>query len=162
MLLMLLIFLPSSPLYSPAWALASSTISLHFSLSFIFFIHCFIFISFRSATTTLSSPFSKLFHRQILLLCFRASQYRLNKTPSWCYTVQVLFLQTHSTWFGRQAPIIRSILKLARRSLVRVFCKIYNILTFTCWLRWETRSIPSQTRIQFRPLYGDVMTHLQP
>ena len=34
---------------------------------------------------------------------------RLNKTLTRCYTVQVLFLQTHSTCFGRQAPIIRSI-----------------------------------------------------
>ena len=43
--------LPSSWHYSPGWALASSTISLHFSLSFIFSIHCFIFITYRSATT---------------------------------------------------------------------------------------------------------------
>ena len=45
-------FLPSSQHYSPGWALASSTFSLHFSLSFIFSIHCFIFITFRSATTS--------------------------------------------------------------------------------------------------------------
>ena len=32
-----------------------------------------------------------------------------NKTPTWCNTVQVLFLQSHSTCFGRQVPIIRSI-----------------------------------------------------
>ena len=31
-----------------------------------------------------------------------------NKTPTWCNTVQVLFLQSHSACFGRQAPIIRS------------------------------------------------------
>ena len=34
--------------------------------------------------------------------------------------MQVLFLQGHSTCFGRQAPIIRSITKLARRPLVQV------------------------------------------
>ena len=32
-----------------------------------------------------------------------------NGTPTWCNTVQVLFLQSHCTCFGRQAPIIRSI-----------------------------------------------------
>ena len=26
------------------------------------------------------------------------------KTPTWCNTVQVLFLQGHSTWFGRKRP----------------------------------------------------------
>ena len=35
--------------------------------------------------------------------------FKSNKTPTWCNTVQVLFLQSHSTCFGRQAPIIRSI-----------------------------------------------------
>ena len=38
-----------------------------------------------------------------------------NKTPTWCDTVQVSFLQSHSTCFGRQAPVIRSIKKLARQ-----------------------------------------------
>jgi len=33
----------------------------------------------------------------------------LNETPTWCNTVQVSFLQSHSTCFGRQASIIRSI-----------------------------------------------------
>ena len=46
---------------------------------------------------------------KILILCYRASQYKSNETPTWCYTVQVLFLQSHSTCFGRQAHIIRSI-----------------------------------------------------
>ena len=36
----------------------------------------------------------------ILLLCFRASYYKSNKTPTWCNTVQVLFLQSHSTCFA--------------------------------------------------------------
>ena len=48
-------------------------------------------------------------HISLLILCFRASQYKSNETPTWCNTVQVLFLQGHSTCFGRQAPIIRSI-----------------------------------------------------
>ena len=48
----LMITLPSPRRYSPGWTLTSSTISLHFSLSFIFSIHCFIFITFRSATTS--------------------------------------------------------------------------------------------------------------
>ena len=61
---------------------------------------------------------------------------RSNKTPTWCNTVQFLFLQSHSTCFGCQAPIIRSIKKLAWQTLVQVFCKIYNILTLTCWLGW--------------------------
>ena len=37
---------------------------------------------------------------------------------------------------GVKRPIIRSIKKLAQRPLVQVFCKIYNILTLTCWLGW--------------------------
>ena len=38
--------------YSPWWALASSTIRLHFTLSCIVSIHCFILIAIRSATTS--------------------------------------------------------------------------------------------------------------
>ena len=35
----------------------------------------------------------KLFHFFFfLILCFRASQYKTNETPTWCNTVQVLFL----------------------------------------------------------------------
>jgi hypothetical protein len=34
--------------------------------------------------------------------------FRSNETPTWCNTVQVLFLQSNSTCFGRQTPIIRS------------------------------------------------------
>ena len=49
-------FLPSSRRYSPGCPLASSTISLNFSLYFIFSIHCFIFITFRSATTSSIHP----------------------------------------------------------------------------------------------------------
>jgi len=37
---------------------------------------------------------------------------RSNETPTWCNTVQALFLQSHSTCFGRQVPIIRSIKKI--------------------------------------------------
>ena len=33
----------------------------------------------------------------------------LNKTPTWCNKMQILLLQTFSTCFGLQAPIIRSI-----------------------------------------------------
>ena len=40
----------------------------------------------------------------ILILCFRASQYKANETPTWCNTVQVLFLQGHSTCFERKCP----------------------------------------------------------
>ena len=40
----------------------------------------------------------------VLILCFRASQYKSNETPTWCDTVQVLFLQSHSTCFGRKRP----------------------------------------------------------
>ena len=43
-----------------------------------------------------------------------------NETPTWCNTVQVLFLQSHSTCFGRQAPNHQEYLKLVRRPLVRV------------------------------------------
>ena len=32
---------------------------------------------------------------------------KLNKTPTWCKKIQILLLQTFSTCFGRQAPIIR-------------------------------------------------------
>jgi hypothetical protein len=39
-----------------------------------------------------------------LILCFRASQYKSNETPTWCNTVQVLFLQGDSTCFGRKRP----------------------------------------------------------
>jgi hypothetical protein len=49
-------FLPSSRRYSPGWALASSTTSLHCSLSFVFSIHCLIFITFKSATTSSVHP----------------------------------------------------------------------------------------------------------
>ena len=44
----------SSRRYSPVWVLASWTTSLHCSLSFIFSIHCFMFITVRSATTSSS------------------------------------------------------------------------------------------------------------
>ena len=44
--------IPSSRHYSPGWALASSTTSLHCSLSFVFSIHCFMFTTFKSATTS--------------------------------------------------------------------------------------------------------------
>ena len=40
----------------------------------------------------------------ILILCFRASQYKSNETPNSCNTVQVLFLQSHSTCFGGKRP----------------------------------------------------------
>ena len=40
----------------------------------------------------------------VLILCFHASQYKSNETPTWCNTVQVLFLQGHSTCFGRKRP----------------------------------------------------------
>jgi len=33
----------------------------------------------------------------------------LNKTPTWCNKMQILLLQTFSTCFGRQAPVIGSI-----------------------------------------------------
>jgi hypothetical protein len=52
--------IPSSQHYSPRWALASSTTSLHCSLSFVFSVHCFIFITLKSATTSLSNPIYKL------------------------------------------------------------------------------------------------------
>ena len=42
----------SSWCYSPGWALTSSTTILHCSLSFVFSIHCFIFITFKSATSS--------------------------------------------------------------------------------------------------------------
>ena len=64
-----------------------------------------------TSNSLLCSPFLKNAHCNILLLCFRASQYKSNITPTWCNTVQVLFLQSHSTCFRRQAPIIRSIKK---------------------------------------------------
>ena len=35
--------------------------------------------------------------------------YKSNETPTWCNTVQVLFLQSHLYMFRAQAPIIRSI-----------------------------------------------------
>ena len=44
---------------------------------------------------------------RILILCFRASQYKSNETPTWCNTVQVLFLQGHSTCFGGKRPSSR-------------------------------------------------------
>ena len=44
----------------------------------------------------------------ILNLCFRASPYKSNETPTWCNTVQVLFLQSRYM-FRAQAPINRSI-----------------------------------------------------
>ena len=39
-----------------------------------------------------------------LILCFRESKYKSNETPTWYNTVQVLFLQGHSTCFGRKGP----------------------------------------------------------
>jgi hypothetical protein len=57
---------------------------------------------------------------------------RSNKTPTWCSTVQVLFLQSHSTCFGHQAPIIRSVKKLARRPLVQVlYLQVGHHITIT-------------------------------
>ena len=62
------------------------------------------------------------------------------KTPTSCNTVQVSFLQSHSTCFGRQAPINSSIKKLARRPLVHVLSlQVSHHIT----------------------IYGDVMTYLQ-
>ena len=61
---------------------------------------------------------SVTFHYRIIAVCFILQSTKRrewkqvsksNKTQTWCNTVQVLFLQTHSTCFGRQAPIIRSI-----------------------------------------------------
>ena len=49
-------FHSSSRRYSPGWALASSTVSLHCCLSFVFSIHCFIFITFKSATSSSIYP----------------------------------------------------------------------------------------------------------
>jgi len=47
------------------------------------------------------------------------------------------FISAESLYmFELQAPVIRSIKKLAWRPLVQVFCKICNILTLTCWLGW--------------------------
>ena len=43
-------------------------------------------------------------HGLVLLLCFRASSYKSNEIPTWCNTVQVLFLQSHSSCFGRFVP----------------------------------------------------------
>ena len=54
-----------------------------------------------------------------------------NKTPTWCNTVQVLFLQS-LYMFRASSAHHREYLKLAQRPLVRVFSKIYNILTLTC------------------------------
>ena len=42
-----------------------------------------------------------------------------NETPTWYNTVQVLFLQSHSTCFGRKRPSSR-VLKLVQRPLVHV------------------------------------------
>jgi len=44
------------------------------------------------------------FWQYFLILCFRASWYKSNETPTWCNTVQVLVLQSHSTCFGRKRP----------------------------------------------------------
>ena len=49
----------------------------------------------------------KLTTKQIFF--FKSQQVRLNKTPMWCNKMQILLLQTFSTCFGCQAPIIRSI-----------------------------------------------------
>ena len=46
------VLLPYSQRYGRGWALASSTTRLHCCLSFVFSIHCFIFITFKSATTS--------------------------------------------------------------------------------------------------------------
>ena len=56
----------------------------------------------------------RLWHRIVTMtllefICFQLIQGKSNETPTWCNIVQVLFLQGHSTCFGRQAPIIRSI-----------------------------------------------------
>ena len=37
-------------------------------------------------------------------MCHKPSSLSQMKTPTWCNTVQVLFLQTHSTCFGRKRP----------------------------------------------------------
>ena len=37
-------------------------------------------------------------------LPWRSIQHKSNETPTWCNTVQVLFLQSHSTCFGRKLP----------------------------------------------------------
>ena len=84
---------------------------------------CLATTDIRSKYNLVTAQFCEYFVKQTL--------HKSNKTPTWCNTVQVLFLQSHSTCFGRQAPIIRSIKKLARRPLVQVFCEIYNILKLT-------------------------------
>jgi len=51
--------------------------------------------------TTGNHPNERIKQLQIvLILYFRASGYKSNETPILCNTVQVLFLQSHSTCFG--------------------------------------------------------------
>ena len=56
-----------------------------------------VFKTSTAATGTCVIVAGKSSHLVIfLILCFRASQYKSNETPTWCNTVQVLFLQGHS------------------------------------------------------------------
>ena len=38
------------------------------------------------------------------IICSKHVEDKSNETPTWCSTVQVLFLQSHSTCFGRKRP----------------------------------------------------------
>jgi hypothetical protein len=85
------------------------------------------------------------------------SAHRSNKTPTWSNTVQVLFLQKHSTCFGRQAPIII----VPNMVMWWPTCN-YNTCTrgrrasFLILLMmgaWRPKHVS--------PKYGDVMTYLQ-
>ena len=56
--------------------------------------------------------------RQVNLFTVRL-YWNSNETPTWRNTVQVLFLQSHSTCFGRKRPS-SGVLKLVQRPLVHV------------------------------------------
>ena len=46
----------------------------------------------------------KLVESNWLVICLKRDCFKSNETPTWCNTVQVLFLQSHSTCFGRKRP----------------------------------------------------------
>jgi hypothetical protein len=77
-----LIFLPSARRYSPGWALASSTTSLHCSLSLIFSFQPFTFIFFRSFSTS-SSYLFLFFFRNVALLLTGPNTVELRSTKTW-------------------------------------------------------------------------------
>ena len=74
--------------------------------------------------------------------------YKSNETPTWCNTVQVLFLQGHSTCFGRKRP---SSVVFKTGTAATGTCVIVAGQSSHLLIRAGTECFASLQSIQFRP-----------